>query len=316
MSMNQPNLFSSLFRWAHRQDENFVTEGLVYLVNRLLAHEPQHGRALVRWLCFKSDEESKDIGRNLEVTTQVTTKEGRPDVGIESDTLLAFLEFKKGSGLGPDQLTRYRRVLDQEADAKTKRLVLLTVFPIAYAEDEEQPDLHLRWYEVADWLRDRAGLSEISRFIIDEFITFLGEQIMTVEHVGWQYLKGVESLFRLTEMLGKALENAQVPILQGRAAWDYRGYWLDGKKFRVGVYMARPEIIQFEFGDVKPDVQRFTEQGQGEFADGKYAYRQDLASEAVHFFARTKESQLDYLTRFVRNSYQQGTDCLAVPSND
>ena len=36
----------------------------------------------------------------------------------------------------------------------------------------------------------------------------------------------------------------------------------------------------------------------------------DLSSEEAHFFARTKESQLQYLTKFVREAYKAAKSCL------
>jgi len=132
---------------------------------------------------------------------------------------------------------------------------------------------------------------------------------MTVEQVGWQYAAGIEAMWRLTEMLGTALENAQIPIESRSGGWDFRGYWLDKKKFWAGVYFTRPNIMQLEFGD-KPNLERFQEQGHGGYHDGKYAYRMDLGSESIHFFARTKESQLECLTEFLRQKDQSGLACL------
>lgn len=306
------NLFSSLFRWAHRQDENFVTDGFVYLLNWFLEHEPARGRELIQRLCSGVDSPVLEIGNRIRVSTQVTTDEGRPDVRIESERLLAFLEIKKGSGLGQDQLRRYRQVLKAAANVPVTRLILLTVFPVAFAEDEEHPDVHLRWHWVADWLNDQPWESEISRYLAKEYTAFLGEQIMTVEHVDWECPGGVQAMCRLTDMLGKALEVAQVPIHSRTAAWDYRGYYLDSKAFWVGILFSDPSVLRFtiQTEEVNVDREKFGTLGRGEIKDGKPAFEIDLSSEAVHFFARSKESQLDYLSEFVQNNYRDGKACL------
>lgn len=305
------NLFSSLFRWAHRQDENFVTEGFAYLLNWFLQNEPERGRRFVRQLCSGEAVAVLDIGNCVRVTTQVTTDEGRPDVRIESERLLALVEIKKGSGLGLEQLDRYRRVLEATANGRTTRLILLTVFLVEFAEDEARPDVYVRWHQVADWLHDQEWDSEISQYLVSEFVAFLGEQIMTVEHVEWEYTEGVQALCRLTDMLGKALESAQVPIHARSGAWEYRGYYLDGKKFWAGIMYSRPNVLRFTIETKDVDLEGVKNLGRGEMQDGKLVFELDLSTEAVHFFARTKESQLEYLTEFVRSAYKDGQLCLA-----
>jgi hypothetical protein len=112
-------------------------------------------------------------------------------------------------------------------------------------------------------------------------------------------------------MLGKALELAQVPISTQRAGWDHRGYYLDGNKFWAGIIYSRPNVLRFTIEANDVDVERVKNLGREVIQDGKLVFELDLSTEAVHFFARTKESQLDYLTEFVRNAYQDGKSCLA-----
>lgn len=74
------NLLCNLCRWAHRQDENFVTEACAFLLDYLLDHEPHLGRSLLAFLCggptgFWNDETHRPV-----VTTQWSTEEGRPDI--------------------------------------------------------------------------------------------------------------------------------------------------------------------------------------------------------------------------------------------
>ena len=192
------------------------------------------------------------------------------------------------------------------------RLVLLTVYHVEFEEDDPQPDMHIRWHEVADWLYGLCNISPISRFLIEQFVKFLGGQVMAIEQVGWQYAEGTKDLCRLIEMLGKALENNQIRIHRNSSGWEARGFYTEGKRYWVGVYLAKPEILQFEFADAKPNIEAFKELGRGEFVDGKYVFRVQLDSEPIHFFARTKESQLEYLTEFVKNAYVDAGTCVEV----
>lgn len=45
------NIFSNLARYAFRQEENYLTETLVYLLNTLLEKEEQIGLAILTNLC-------------------------------------------------------------------------------------------------------------------------------------------------------------------------------------------------------------------------------------------------------------------------
>ena len=313
------NLYSTLFRWAHRQDENFVTEGFTYILSRLLEREPIVARDLIHRLCSRASDAAFDLGKQISITTQFTTDEGRPDLCIQSDSFLALVEFKKGSGLGPDQLERYSRWLKKNANGRMTRLVLLSVFLVAPEENDGQTKardetpldvVYRRWHSVADWLKHSAELSETSQFLIDEFLDFLGEQIMTVEQVSWQYLEGTRALCRFTDMLGKALENAGIQIHQRSSGWDSRGLYTEGKRFWIGVYLSRPSVLQFEFVDAAPDVERFKNLGRGEILDKKCLFTSDLTSEAVHFFSRSKDSQLDFLTTFVTQAHNDARACV------
>lgn len=305
------DIFSALYRWAHRQDENFTTEAFVYLLNHLLGHERACGEALVRLLCFPEDPTSHVGGRIHEITTQWVTEEGTPDIRIESDALVAFIEVKKGSGLARDQLGRYRRILAKQAEGRATRLGLLTVYPMGVQEDEERPDSHARWDQVADLLGKLELSQELSKYLVDEFLSFLRGQVMTVQRVSWEYMAGTKALCDLTNMIGKAVEGARIPIHQCSGAWGYRGYYLDGKKYWVGVYLETPQQIVFETVESRVDAAKVKELGRAEVReDGKCVIRLDLDSEPVHFFARSKESQLECLTGFVGGAYRDMERCL------
>jgi hypothetical protein len=47
---SQTNLLVRLHKWAHRQDENFLTETFAYVIQYLIEEEPQAAAGLLRSL--------------------------------------------------------------------------------------------------------------------------------------------------------------------------------------------------------------------------------------------------------------------------
>jgi hypothetical protein len=100
------NLLTALHRWASRQDENFITDAFAHLLRHLLADDAAVGRKLLQFLT----DEKFSVGSNngsIQVKTQVTLAQGRPDIEISSECQLVYVEAKVESGLGDRQLERY-----------------------------------------------------------------------------------------------------------------------------------------------------------------------------------------------------------------
>jgi hypothetical protein len=102
------NVFSSLFRYGHGVDENYLTEALIFLVKLLLQRLPRAGLELTNLLSGKGQGAFSDPS-SLTFSTQVTVDEARPDIEIRHalDTLV-FVEVKHDSGLGRTSLSATR----------------------------------------------------------------------------------------------------------------------------------------------------------------------------------------------------------------
>lgn len=251
------NLFANLFRWAHRQDENFVTEAFAFVVNYLLDHEPSTGIALLQWLCFGEDAADMFQSGRPQVVLQFPTEEGVPDIKIIADDLMALVEVKKGSGLGKRQLERYRAILNGQ-QAETKRLILLTHFPVEFGRGGERPDRHVTWHQVARWLQDHSKVPDsVSSFLISQFTGFLERQRMAIQHVGKEYVSGMEAYVRLVTMIERALDVAGISIYKRPRAG--KGFWVcyvgskTSRPFCVRIRYKKPTQVCFEFVKMKPD---------------------------------------------------------------
>ena len=208
------SVFSVLFRWARRQGENFTTEAFAWLLRLLLRSEPTAGEGLISLLCLGKRDTHLLAADHIVVTTQKVTRAGKPDISISTDSFLAYVEVKTGATLGVNQLGRYRRALEEERGQRRGELVLLTVDYVEIADEDSAHVRKVRWHEVDRWLSDLDLGDGVTQFAVKEFIAFMKENVMTVQRVGWEYVKGVQAMRRLMAMLARALEAAGVRIHQ------------------------------------------------------------------------------------------------------
>ncbi|MFO0964628.1 MAG: hypothetical protein U0793_03445 [Gemmataceae bacterium] len=297
----EPNLFSCLHRWLHRQDENFVTEAFAFVLAHLLECEADLGKQFVGWLC--DADPSKTDG--AAVKTQVHTDKGIPDIEIAGPGFCALVEAKKRSGVGPDQIRRYRKIL-AKCEAACKKLILVTLYPLD--ESEDQPDRHVYWSDVADWLHKNQASDAVSQYLVKQFVDFLKEQAMTIEKVEWQYLEGMKAANHLIAMLAKAIKLAGIPVYE-KSRWGLTGYYVDKKRFWAGIEHDWPEAIQFSFWEATHDPKRFKALKKGEVYENTPYFWLDLTEEDVHFFSRSAEGQLAVIKSFLEQSWKDAKAC-------
>ena len=81
------NILCKLFRLAHGQDENFVTESFVFICNYLLDHDEPIGRKLLQFLCCNLNDPLQFNAPRpaITITTQWETENGTPDIRISME---------------------------------------------------------------------------------------------------------------------------------------------------------------------------------------------------------------------------------------
>jgi hypothetical protein len=310
---DEPNLFSRLHKGAFRQDENFLTEALAVVLEQLLILAPGVGTRLIKGLTGGFIDLPPGDAGSIEIRTQVETGQGRPDLEIASPHLLVWIEVKAESVLRAGQLEGYRLLLGQSAIEET-RLVLLTRHPEVYASGAERPDLELRWFEVADWLESELlGLEtagEVAFYLARQFLDFLRIRGMTLTQVGKYMPEGLRALGNLFNMLFEAAASCNISA-KITASREETGINLDVGKYRVGINYAEPEKLWFRTR-CRIDHEAAVRLGVGEVTEeslvpGRSCWWQaaELDSEDVHFYSRTKVSQMQWLESFLR-------ECLAM----
>ncbi|MHC1698832.1 MAG: hypothetical protein AB9919_12380 [Geobacteraceae bacterium] len=296
------NLFSALYKWAHRHDENFLTEAFVYLLQHLLNDQPASGIQIIErltcGLCNLSPEEADLVS----ISTQVSTEVGKPDIEIRTKDCLVFIEVKKESGLGHKQLENYRSKLLSSGFPNTK-LVLLTRYPVTYDDDGQRPDVELRWMQISEWLDGLQTDCPVTTFLLKQFQSFLYERGIRMEKVGWQLPEGQRSLRSLLAMVAEAITSNNLKIYQRTAGWDWIGYYLEGKSCFIGYYFDKPEMLRFEgYLDTMPESEKLI---CGELEGKQWKNYLNLASEEKDFFfAQSKTSQFRLIEEFLGDSWK------------
>jgi hypothetical protein len=171
----------------------------------------------------------------------------------------------------------------------------------------------MRWYEVADWIEDELtaldNAGEVAGFLGRQFLEFLRTRRMTLTQVGKYMPEGLRALGNLLNMLFEAAGACKVSAKKV-GGWDYMGINLDGLKYWVGIYFSDPEKIWFGTRcRINPEAARQLDRGEiteENWVPGRYRWwcGVELDSEDIHFFSRSKVSQMQWLEEFLR-------DCLS-----
>ena len=167
------NLLSALNKFAHRQDENFITESFLHLLIYLIEFEPTVGIDLINKLSSKKIDWEEEESRRISIQSQIKTDEGIPDIEIRSIDKLMYVEVKMESDFGYQQIKRYKSRLKKSKYAHTN-LTVLTKYPYLGNSALEEPDSSFRWHQIVDWIDVLVDDVEddISLFIINQFVIF------------------------------------------------------------------------------------------------------------------------------------------------
>lgn len=311
MNRTENNLLLSLHKWASRHDENFLTETFVHLLRHLLQYDPTAAVNILRQLTSGALNLTAEDACLVNITTQVTTSEGRPDIEVRMQKHLVYVEVKAESGADHNQLQRYRSALEKSGFDNTT-LILLTRYAMDLVDGEIVADAVLRWYQIAEWLEHELGRETIrqhaSVYVVEQFLGFLEGRNVTMEPVSWEFIRGVQSLRRLMEMLDEVLgsvKDSYELLSQFTSAWVWIGYLIGSKpeQYFIGIHYDRPHVLVFSTADIKIDESVREGLGVDQMLYGTWIIRElDLSSEEVHFFARPSASQLQCVKRFLVES--------------
>ena len=300
MTLVMENLYNNLHRRAVGWDEDFLTEAFTHLLKHIQEHEPDAAYWIINRLTGDLPIELDEKIEEISISSQFSTDLGIPDICIKHENFIVLIEVKVDADFHEGQLAGYRQFLSK-TNLPNVRLNTLT----RYGQSGDQPvvDQAIRWNQVADWL-ERLTLNEsISNYLRNEFVRFLKLRGVAMDKVEWELVPGIKSMLSLLSMISEAMASAQirndVPSA-GKQWWGYYKKYEGIKKIFFGIYYSDPSIVcveteGFAFSD---DI----DISQGEIVNGKWRQTLNLASEEIHFFARSKQSQLSCLEEFLRDA--------------
>ncbi len=302
--MNTENIFSALSKYSSSQDENYLTESFVFVLNELLRRERQICLDILTKLCIKDNEFSFDIDEDVLVTTQEVTDVGIPDIKILTPDKLIYIEVKDSATVHRNQISQYKKALELST-ANFKHVVLLTRFAVDFKEQEERPYKHIRWYEVYNWLANAKAQDLVSIYLIESFKSFLEDKHMSIEKVGWEYINGVPSFNNLINMIDVAIKGASLHVHQKSAGWASKAFWLEKKRYWCGVYYSAPLVVIFKAIHKEGLNPELLSTPTYPIKEAHSSYWFQLKLEDIHFFALDKDRQLEELNKFVRTAYAE-----------
>jgi hypothetical protein len=301
--VNEIYLLPALHRLANGQDENFVTETLAFVLRYLINREQQAAIRLLRFITADFMNMSEINISTVDVKTQVSTKLGRPNLILSTDNHLAYVEVKVDANFGDCQLKRYRDQLNKTKMPNTK-LIALTRYPLLEDLSCGVPDHSFRWHNLADFVQKLPVNNSVSLFIISEFLSLLTYRGLTVEKVSWEMIPGIKALIALIDMLAEALAAKKLST-RSSPAQEWRGFYIVNKSFFVGIYFNEPGVVVFNT-EVPLNEKATKTLKVGKLQGGQWRNELDLTSEEIHFFARSRASQVQCLEQFIDESLAFG----------
>lgn len=317
MENRENNLFSTLYRHAYRQGENFTTDAFVYLLRTWLCSESDSESAceFLTWLCF--DNPQRTVGdnrfknpKNIRIDTRRTIGCGlRPDIIIEErDSSVCLIEVKTWSNFHENQLTNYRDCLDDQFKAVThKRLVSLTVYPYVFKESCA-PHTTRYWSEVARRLDSHEIKDYYTSCLAKQFVQFLKDEKMSVDRVE-PFMDGIKALTGFMLMLETAIRGLPDAFPRRHGQWDSAGFYFTTTsiKYWAGIDYENPKQLMLDIqSDTNQHKDSLENNGWSKNRWGNYCIILDLDSETTDFFNAQEKSdlQLEKLVNFLQTSCQ------------
>ena len=307
MTQTSTNLLATLSKWASGQQENFLSDAFVHLLNLFAQETPEAFSKIITCMtegCVTPSIESVD---QFGITSQISTDEGTPDIEISGPDTYILIEVKDESPIYMEQVKRYLRLIEGN-DAGNKQLLLLTKYS---ADHIIAPLVKLRWTQITEWLNeiDDQTDNEVTNYSVKQFIGFLEFKGMSVNKAGWEMVAGIEQLQNFKSLLRQAMESAGAKQVHTSSGSDFNGLRIQRSESTQIMYVFiefdNPGMLVFSCSPENV-VDKFTH--IWERRDGNQVGRfMDLNSEDTHFFARGLDSQREVLEEFVSSCLSQTT---------
>ena len=162
------NLLIANFSKFKLQEENYITEVFASLLIYLVQNEWKFSAKFFSFLTQRKFNLWNFRPNDINIRTQTTTDLGRPDIEIFTPDYLIYIENKVEARLEKNQIERYKEALEKSGKSN-KLLILISKHRMKF---QDEPDLHIRWFQIAEWLdkainqlKSKESLDRISHFL-------------------------------------------------------------------------------------------------------------------------------------------------------
>ena len=302
------NLLVALKKYGKGQEEDFLTDAFVHLLNRLALEVPDAFATLLDQISDGAIKPTPETASEFTVTTQVDTSEGMPDVEINGPNTYALIEVKDESSVDEEQIERYSRLVEQNS-SDSKCLILLTRYHPPPLDDFGLLRT-TRWTQISEWLlaaKEKWKFDLVSSHILEQFLGFLEEKGMSVNRAGYEMIAGVEQLRNFKVLLRGAMESAGARGISADTNAKRSGWyeWNSIDKTRYEVYIEENNPGTLVFSCASKYVREEFKSEWGARAKNDLGKLLELQSENVHFFARGLDSQRMVLEEFITSCLSQ-----------
>ena len=312
--MTTGNLYRCLHGTGSNCDEDFLTEGLVHLLQELGNREEQAFDYVVRFLVGAPVSAEAWGYADTELVTQLSTSYGVPDICITGHGVVALVEVKVDSDFHGEEGTerwqpaKYRSYLNefaQQSGGPVTRLYTLTRQTV----QDKSVDGGVRWNQLGDLLESLVLKDPVTVYLRDQYVGFLRIRGVVSMKVDYELVKGVGALRALLSMIEECLPDTSFGSYNNAAGGNWHGFRkkkLGGGEASlfVGCYLNQPHMVWVN--SEGPNIDASASPEIGEIKDGLWQFGLDLGSESTHFFARSKDSQKQCMLEFLRKAISYG----------
>lgn len=300
--MDNTNIFTSLEKYT---GENFLTQCLAEVISHLLNVESDRaiGIELLNKLCAVNALHSFRIEESITIVTQHAIDTSILDMRVSSTDKEFYIEVKDMAAVDPDQLKKYKAVL-QSSSAPNTGLVLLTRVSVLDTDHQGIPNKCVLWSEIHSCVEKLNCHEPISTYLVRSLRTYLEDKGMSMNKVTWEYERGVLALNALMQMIDNAIVGISSRISQGSGrARTYTGLYFEGGEYWCGISNHEPLLVIFEIGSpLKHDVKKVKKPSNRFHQENNNLYY-ELSLEEIHFHYLDADKQAEEINKFVKESY-------------
>lgn len=333
------DLLVRLYRWAHRQGENFTTEAFAHVLEHLVLVDPAAAARVLTWVVAATFEISVADVQELDIQTQYSTEDhGTPDLRLLGDDLEIIVEVKLDGSLGAEQVNAYRAELARSSKGRRVLVGLVGRAPAVALPDDV---VARHWSDLAVELEQvlaaAKGIDPFVEIEINQFLRLLSHhRLLPVRRVesplasaieqhrdaalshpdrptifnsrvrrfdafdNWPELEPLRALFgQMGEVLDRRGLRRRLESGQS-GKWPWIGYTINNLAYFVEVNLDEPHRVTFtRSGDGVAPESFDKTMGRLERQRGRYRWCNDLDLVNAHYFGADVGGQVALLEEFV-----------------